>query len=76
MEWAWPVFIYIAKKLILHSYFGNIAKFNSLLIQKIIMERAREELHKEALKHKEAKENAIQEKCPPLQDVSALEEGS
>lgn len=40
------------------------------------MERAREELRKEALKHKEAKDNAIKEKCPPLDDTSAMEEGS
>lgn len=40
------------------------------------MERAREELHKEALKHKEARENAIKAKCPALEDVSALEEGT
>ena len=40
------------------------------------MERAKEELHKEALRQKEAKDNAIKEKCPPLNDMSSLGEGS
>lgn len=44
--------------------------------QKIIMERAREELHKEALAQKAAKDNMIREKCPALPDTSSMDEGS
>jgi len=40
------------------------------------MARAREELHKEALKAKEAKDNAIAANCPPLGDIAGLSEGT
>lgn len=39
------------------------------------MERAREELHAEAMRNKAAKDNAIKENCPPLPDISAMAEG-
>lgn len=39
------------------------------------MERAREELHAEALRNKEAKEAKIRESCPNLPDMSAMAEG-
>ena len=39
------------------------------------MQRAREELHAEAMRNKAAKDNAIKENCPPLPDISAMAEG-
>jgi len=39
------------------------------------MERARQELHAEALRNKEAKENKIKECCPNLPDLSTMAEG-
>ena len=40
------------------------------------MQRAREELHAEAMRNKAAKDNAIKENCPPLPDISAMAEGT